>query len=54
MWWCQVFRTQESAFDDNGIESVEVQTVTELFAVEEQKHYGISFHDATDHDRSKN
>ena len=49
-----MFRTQESAFDDNWIESLEVQTVTEPFAVEERKHYGISFHDATDHDRSRN
>jgi len=49
-----MFRTQESASDDNWIESLEGQTVTKPFAVEEQKHYGISFHDATDHDRSKN
>jgi hypothetical protein len=48
-----MFRTQESASDDNGNESVEVQTVTKPFAVEEQKHYGISFHDAAEHDRSR-
>jgi len=44
-------RTQGSTCKDNDIESVEVQVVTEPIAVEEVQQDGISFDDATKHDR---
>ena len=46
-----IFRTQGSTCKDNDIESVEVQVVTEPIAVEEVQQDGISFDDATKHDR---